>query len=186
MTPKEARSGLTQEKVRLLFHYDPETGVLTRIAAGHTSQRFIGETAGSINRTNGYVNVKIGTNNGFRAHRLIWLYVHGLWPQHDLDHINGIRHDNRLCNLREATRAQNVHNASCRKTSISGIKGVSWDNAKACWITQVYRPDGTKYLGCFESKEDAAKAYRLEAQKAFGAFARPARIEEQTSTGHMS
>ena len=85
--------------------------------------------------------------------------MHGVEPELEMDHINGNPTDNRLCNLRLATRAQNLVNTKARKNS-SGIKGVSWYAAGKKWRAQIKVNGKTHYLGAYSSKEEAAEKYQ--------------------------
>lgn len=151
-----AKTDLTAQRLRELLHYDPETGVFIWRMQAHKSRRKIGDRAGC-RGADGYV--VIGVDAGyFKAHRLAWLYCHGVWPAGDIDHMNGNRSDNRLCNLRDASRsmnAQNVHGAS--KRSKSGLLGVRKFGKK--WRTAIMIDGRVKHLGTFESAEIAHEAY---------------------------
>jgi len=102
---------ITAEYVRRRLQYDPETGVFIwkpRPIDKSWSTRFSGEVAGTI-KNNGYRQIRIdGVKYG--AARLAWLYVYGEWPKNEIDHINRVRDDDRLINLREATRTENCNN----------------------------------------------------------------------------
>ncbi len=101
----------------------------------------------------------------YLAHRLAWLWMTGDWPQ-EVDHINGLKHDNRWINLRMATRVQNMRNMHKRR-----LKGVSWDkrrNNYRCYLTQNGRQI---HLGIFSHESDAAACYNLHATYLFGSYA---------------
>jgi hypothetical protein len=104
---------------------------------------------------NGYVCIRID-NILYTAHRLAWLYVHGNWPAHQLDHINKNRSDNRLCNLREATNAENAQNRK-RSDNKTGYTGVNQENNK--WKAEIKLNYKTIRLGLFETPEEAYSAY---------------------------
>jgi hypothetical protein len=94
-TTKQAK--LTAERLRKRLRYDAETGLFTRrVGSGHAHA---GDMAGSVHST-GYVRICIDGGR-YTAHRLAWLYVHGVWPSGQIDHINRNRSDNRIANLRE-------------------------------------------------------------------------------------
>ena len=93
----------------------------------------------------------------YRLHRLIWLYHHGVWPKDQLDHINGVRDDNRIENLREDTRTQNKWNTKSRKNSSSSFKGVHKVGNR--WRARCCIKGKYTSLGCFETEIEAAKAY---------------------------
>lgn len=172
MTPKEARSGITQEEVQNLFHYDPETGIVTRrFTRGRHDRWKAGDRVGFVTKR-GYRCIGLGTNRPFQEHRIIWLYMTGSWPELEIDHINGDGTDNRWCNLRQATRANNLHNTKRHHDGASGIKGVI--RIGNAWVARLKRPDGSSYSKSFQLKDDAAKAYEQEARRVFGEFARVA------------
>lgn len=158
----------TQEQVRQRLHYDPETGLFTRVAAGAASQvRRIGKPAGTLNKATGYI--QFHACGGLRyAHRLAWIYVHGAIPEGArIDHANRQRHDNRLCNLRLATHADNLRNCKLRTDNTSGVKGVYFDAARGLWAAEI----ANRKLGRFPSREEAAAARREAARREYGAFA---------------
>jgi len=160
---------LDQQRARELLDYNSETGHLTwRVSRGGAAR--VGAVAGGVGN-DGYWRVAIDGKRFPAAHRVIWLIVYGRWPANELDHVNGDRTDNRLCNLREATRHQQMGNSKSRRNSRSGIKGVCW-----CKRTQQWRADievnGRHYfLGYFDRLDDAATAYQKSAVDCFGAFA---------------
>lgn len=144
---------LTQEYLRAHLHYNPETGIFTRIKENGTAH--IGDIAGTLSQT-GYIYISV-KGKGHRAHRLVWLYLYGKFPDRLIDHINGIRHDNRLCNLRECSKAENTVNSKIDKRNKLGFKGVrkSGNNfsARATIDYKEY------HLGNFKTKEEASDAY---------------------------
>ncbi|WVS23985.1 hypothetical protein QkW1_62 [Ralstonia phage QkW1] len=159
-------------RLRELFNYDPETGVLT-----HRAGRRAGLPAGCIDKSKrGYVRISIPTGNGryllLYAHRLVWQYVHGSEPALDLDHINGVRSDNRISNLREVSRSQNQWNYPTPKTNTSGAKGVR-ATTSGRWAAYIKQYGERIYLGTFVTIEQASAAYRDAEARLFGEFARP-------------
>lgn len=144
------KADLTQERLKQLLQYDPETGIFTWISPrkGVT----VGSVAGKIEK--GYVSIKIDQSY-YRAHRLAWLYVYGSFPEQELDHINRIRSDNRIVNLREASRSLNCANKA--STTSTGLKGVTRKNG--AFQAQIKRGGVNQYLGCFPSAEEAHAAY---------------------------
>lgn len=97
------------------------------------------------------------------VHRLAWFYVHGRWPTSDLDHINGNPLDNRICNLREATRSQNNWNAGLAKHNTSGVKGVCWRMDRNRWLAHltVSGKQISRYHKTFEEAVEARKQLEL-------------------------
>lgn len=113
---------LTHARVKELFDYDPETGELSYLKNRNGSQRSVTKRAGY--RSNqGYLDIKVD-GKSYRLHRVVWLWVHGYFPEGDLDHINRVRDDNRLSNLRESSRSCNVFNSKKRADSPALIRGV--------------------------------------------------------------
>lgn len=158
-------SSLTAEKLRGLLHYDQETGIFTRKV--RTSNRVkVGDTTGSLDG-NGYLLISI-LSRKHQAHRLAWLYVYGNWPEDQIDHINRIRADNRICNLRGVTHKQNGQNASKRSDNKSGHTGVSWYKCVSKWRAHIRHNQKDIHLGYFTDLEDAIAA-RKAAEKFYWA-----------------
>lgn len=160
---------ITQELLRKLFHYDPATGVFTRLVSTTQSVK-VGDTAGSLHHT-GYLHIQIN-DHIYGAHRLAWVYSYGEFPPNHLDHINGDRADNRLCNLRLATHFQNTKNAKKRVDNTSGFKGVSFFPTRGDWVARCQVDGKRTCVGHFKTPELAAEAYRSFAQEHHGEFFR--------------
>jgi hypothetical protein len=146
------QAALTVERLRELLHYDQETGIFT-----HISGNFAGKRAGS-RHPRGYVWIKIGRWS-YAAHRLAWVYVNGRWPNHEIDHRNGVRDANWIDNLRESSVGQNNQNTALYKNNKSGSIGVTWSKAAGRWRARIDVDGKQTHLGVFESKSDAAAAY---------------------------
>lgn len=148
------------------LHYDPKTGVFTwKVKRKGVNP---GDVAGSIG-IYGYRKIQLNKKT-YQAHRLAWFYVHGTWTQ--LDHINGIRDDNSLANLRPATQSQNCANRRRQTRTRSGFKGVY--KRKYGWEATVMRNGKSYYLGKFKTPMEAHAAYLVAAKKLHGEFARGA------------
>lgn len=103
----------------------------------------------------------------FQAHRAFWAIQYGEWPAGDIDHINGNRTDNRICNLRDVTHMENLRNSSIGVRNKSGVLGVYWGKDRNMWRAEI-SVDGERIkLGSFETLEDAVDA-RKEAEKFYG------------------
>lgn len=149
------RNDLTAEYLRKLLHYNPETGIFVwKIKPANCVQP--GAIAGSI-VTDGYLGISIKRVK-YAAHRLAWLYVHGEWPKDQLDHINGVRKDNRISNLRESTQAENMQNARHKRNGQFSL-GTSYHKAVKKWTATIKIKGDKKHLGCFSTQEEAHKAY---------------------------
>lgn len=155
----------TQDRIRELLDYDPCTGVFTwRISRGNRAAR---SKAGTLD-SNGYVYIAIDKKD-YVAHKLAWIYTNGDVGNRELDHINLQKNDNRITNLRVATRAQNCANSRIRSTNKSGYKGVKLERGR--WIARIKLPGQNKYLGSFKTPQDAHAAYVRAAQLVHGEFA---------------
>ncbi len=157
---------LTAERLRDLLNYDPTTGVFTWRAARCGVK--IGERAGTVDRL-GYRQIALSGKKHF-AHRLAWLYVHGMWPPKYIDHINHDTDDNRIANLRDASQSQNLCNARLSKANTSGVKGVSYDAANNRWRAYVCVGRSQQSLGRFDTLEAAQTARRNAAERMHGSL----------------
>ena len=159
---------LTQERLKELLSYDPETGVF-RWRAAHRGIR-AGAIAGSSNG-NGYRRIGVDSQKYF-SHRLAWLYVYGHFPVEELDHKFGDSQDNRVLYLREATSMQNHQNVKGHRDNSSGIKGVSWHHHTKKWLARIMANGKPTYLGIYPTKEEAKRIYDAKAKELFGEFRR--------------
>lgn len=170
-TKMELRSGITQQRLMEVLHYDPETGEWMW-AATLSARRVTGQAAGGITDA-GYRSIRVN-GNLFRAHRLAWLYMTGEWPAEQIDHVNGERSDNRWINLRAATEQQNKANTRVSANCKSGVKGVYWNRQRQKWQAKI-NPNRTQvHLGFFDDIDKAAEAYASAAKLYFGEFGRAA------------
>lgn len=147
-------SNLTVERVRQLLDYDPKTGrLVNRVSRGAAKA---GKPAGGY-ALNGYRAVAVDGKRYFE-HRLAWLYVHGVWPTGDIDHINGDRSDNRLSNIRDVPKKVNCQNLGGPKSHNQiGFLGVRRMRNK--FQARIVLDGKTSYLGTFATPEQAANAY---------------------------
>ncbi|MCC8367082.1 HNH endonuclease [Xenorhabdus sp. PB61.4] len=138
------------------YFYDPQIGIFYKRRGN-----------GSIGKSVGYYGKKYATLNvsgkSYLVHRLAWLYVHGTMPKHDIDHINGDTKDNRIENLREATRQQNSWNRSIATNNTSGYKGVSQCRQTQKWKAQIKHNNKIIVIGVYDSPEKASRDYESNA-----------------------
>ena len=139
---------LTQERLKELLDYDPATGVFVwKVPKARPVKA--GNKAG-YSESDGYISIQIDRKR-YKAHRLVWLHVYGRWPKEEIDHINRIRGDNRLENLREVTRQQQNFNV--------GAKGYSWNKRDRKWQSSIGFNGKLKNLGYYDTEEEASAAY---------------------------
>jgi hypothetical protein len=157
----------TPDELRAVMAYNPDTGVLTWIA--RTAARIaIGDSAGTVNGS-GYLQFQF-KGRQYQAHRVAWLLKTGEWPSKEIDHANGIRTDNRWCNLRQATDAQNVRNSGARSTNKLGIKGVRYHPKDKRFHARITHEGIRIYLGAFATPDEASEAYKAAARRLHGEF----------------
>lgn len=156
---------ITLSELKSTFMYDPEAGRFHWLRPWGPARK--GAEAGYPCR-DGYRRIGF-RGRDYAEHRLAWFYVHGEWPADQIDHINLVRTDNRISNLRQANRSQN--NSNVRVRSSSGFKGVQRDKCGRFKAGLTHRGKYI-YLGMFSSAEEAHRAYYEAAQKLHGAFAR--------------
>ena len=151
---------LTQDELKSLVHYNPDTGLFSWIKK--KPQGRYKENLGWITNK-GYIEICIAQKR-LKAHRWAWFYVHGELPD-QIDHMNGIKDDNKLCNLRVVTNKQNHENRGFQKNNTSGFKGVTKRGNK--FVAQITHNQKNIYIGIFESAELASNAYNKKAQEIF-------------------
>jgi len=142
------------------YHYDAETGLLYSRRTG----RPIGSKVGA-----GYLRVSLAGHT-YMVHRLAWLLVHGRWPAEQIDHINGIPDDNRLCNLREATAQQNLQSRPMHKRNQLGVKGVC--EVRGRYRAQLWTNGRFVLNKYFDTIDDASAAYLAKSREVFGEWHR--------------
>lgn len=176
------------EVLRQLLRYEPETGKLfwlprgaewfptndprgSQWSANRWNTRHAGTEALGTSNAIGY---KTGCLLGqsFSAHVVIWALVSGAWPTGDIDHINMDIKDNRLSNLRLASRAENMRNKRARRDNKSGLKGVTLHEKTGKWMAKITVNGRSFYLGLFLTPELAHAAYSEAALRLHGEFAR--------------
>jgi hypothetical protein len=175
----------TAERVRALFDYDPETGILTwkrrtpadfianRISPEANCRRwndqFAGKVAGSPTKL-GYLRAFLDGQSWY-VHHLAWIWMKGEWPP-EIDHENHNPSDNRIENLRVTDRSHNLANRLRSSKNTSGFKGVSYVPRLKKWRAMIMVRKRAIYLGLFDTPEEAHEAYLIAARAYFGAFAR--------------
>ena len=152
-------SDLDSKRLKELLDYNPETGIfIQKFGRG-------GKKAGTIagkKRKDGYIEISISPKR-YMAHRLAWLYMYDGWPNQMLDHINGIRNDNRISNLREVSNSENQQNKiKARKDSKSGFQCVIYKTSHKKWEAYITINRIKKHIGYFNSPEEAHFAYLLK------------------------
>jgi HNH endonuclease len=153
------------ELVRRLFTYDHANGALIWQEPMHRQVRVVkGQIAGYVNLYSRCIVIMLDGKN-YKAHRLIWLYVTGSWPVNCIDHINGDPYDNRFDNLRDVTHQVNLQNIrkASRQKKRSSLLGAFRNHNK--WMSRIKVNGKDKYLGNFETEEEAHAAYLAAKRK---------------------
>lgn len=145
------------------------------------SRAMPGMFAGSPN-SDGYLRVKIN-NVAFRVHRVIWLITYGEWPEGQIDHINGVRDDNRIENLRAVSVVGNQQNQHMRVDNTSGTTGVRLESG--AWTAKIRVRGKRLHLGRFKSLEEAAAA-RKSAELLYGFHPNHGRTDSERRNGAKS
>jgi hypothetical protein len=151
------------EEMRALLDYNPETGDLTWLPRCEAffkkrsdflgwNKRYSGKLAGCLDRQ-GYLRLKL-FGKMVAAHRIAWALTYNKWPDGEIDHINLIKDDNRIVNLRDVSRRENQRNTLMQSNNTSGHKGIYWNRRASKWEASLYG----KYVGIYESIEEAINA----------------------------
>lgn len=171
------RSTITPEICRQLVSYEPNTGKLWWLERGpewFTDQRsWASWNAKYAGREAFWVYTHDGYRKGlllrvsFRASRIAWAIAYGEWPNGEVDHINGVKDDNRICNLRDVVRQVNARNRTLRRDNKSGLTGIGVTEASGKWKASIRGFDKNILLGVYATRAEAIAA-RQAAQKILG------------------
>lgn len=153
---------LYQARLQKLVRYCPETGAFTSLVS-FLGGGIGGEVSGKID-SNGYRQLSLIAVPRCPAHLVAWIYVHGTPPRFEIDHINGDKLDNRIANLRDVPHAHNMQNRRrAHRNNGTGLLGVRKVGAR--YIAQITVTGRTRYLGKFDSAQEAHERYLQEKRK---------------------
>lgn len=160
---------ITKQQLKEQLSYDKDTGIFVRLKSMSNKTR-VGDVAGG-KETSGYIRISL-FGRTYKAHRLVWLYVYGVMPDGEIDHINLIKDDNRLCNLRQVSMEQNQWNRANRVDNKSGVKGVHFCKTWKKWIAAC-RVNGVRHhIGRFDDLKEAEVAVVSFRRTHHGEYAR--------------
>ena len=145
---------LTQKELKKNLYYNKNTGIFIWIK--NKNWKTIGNKKAGCKTNDGYITIGLNKKH-YLAHRLAWLYEFGYFPNQQIDHINRIKNDNRICNLRDVNNAINQRNTNIRKTNKSGYKGIFWNKQRKKWCSKItvnYKDIKIKF---FKDKNKAIK-----------------------------
>jgi hypothetical protein len=164
---------ITRERLQEVLSYDSELGVFIW-KKPNTNRLKPGDRAGAVDGK-GHIQMRVDGVQ-YSAHRLAWFWVHGEWPVEEIDHIDRNRSNNRISNLRQATKSQNRANTIAFSNNRSGFKGVHFcrGHLNKPWRALINHQGKRTHLGRFATPEEAHAAYAAAANQMFGEFARVA------------
>ena len=143
------------EQIKEYLSYNAETGIMTwRKSPGR--RRNEGAAAGTL-EVKGYIRIKLKGYKNY-AHRMAWFLYYGNWPEKDLDHINGIRDDNRIENLKEVSNRENSQNRVSHRNG--KLFGCYFHKQNKKWYAQIRINGKIKYIGLFNTEQEAHEAYK--------------------------
>jgi len=149
---------ITQQQLKEILRYDSSTGTFFWIKPATSHSRVIINGEAGSKHSRGYVHISV-YGKEYKAHRLAWLYVYGEWPKGEIDHINGVKDDNRISNLRDVDRTTNCQNLQgAYKTNKLDCLGVSKRGKKYFAQIQVNKKKLT--VGTFDTLKAANAAYQ--------------------------
>jgi len=166
------KESITQAELKELLSYDPETGVFRWLK----NQRGCRSTCGMAGMVAGHIRPDGRRTIGIQgrrylAARLAWFYTYGRWPEPTVDHKDGDYSNDRIDNLRELSFGGQVQNRGTQRNNKSGVTGVCWYKADACWRVRIKLNGKEKHIGYFKTL-DAAIAARREAEAELHPFRR--------------
>jgi len=160
---------ITQKRLHDLFTYREDGNLIWKVC--NSNRATIGKVAGYLN-DRGYLQARID-KKACGVHRLIFLYHHGyLTPGMEIDHIDGNPGNNRIDNLREVTRSQNLQNSKISSNNTSGVKCVFWDKKSKKWMVRIVANGKIKNLGRYITLEEAEALVKEAREKYHGEYGR--------------
>lgn len=169
MVTQRDKYSLTLEELRAVLDYDPDTGIFKWREASNIRKDIRGKLAGTI-QYDGYRCIRVKPYR-YYAQVLAWFYTWGKWPDHQVDHRDTNRDNNAIDNLRLASPIENGNNSRRSRRNTTGFKGVC--RYKDKWMAQCRVKGRKRYLGVFDTAEEAHAAYKVAALDGHGEFARP-------------
>lgn len=146
---------LSFEEAKYLFNYNEHTGIVTwQVRKANCIN--VGDSTGAYD-SSGYLRVYVNYKT-YAAHRIAWLLMTGKWPTEQIDHINGIRDDNRWANLREASSHENAKNQAIPRNNTSGVVGVSFYPPLGKYAAYIRVNGKKKHLGYFHTIKEAEQS----------------------------
>src|SRR5690554_1648894 len=172
-SPEELRQRLTYESEtgRLFWKERPLSDFKNSRLCNSWNKQFSGKEAFTADNGKGY-RCSFAFKTPMKAHRVAWAIYYGEWPRGHIDHINGVKSDNRISNLRIATISENQWNMPRKPDSHSGYKGVTWSKVRNMWRSRISVNGKSIWLGYHSTPEQAHAAYCEAAKKYHGEFAR--------------
>lgn len=161
---------LSADFVKSILRYDRESGEFVWIKGRGSAKT--GSVAGSPD-TDGYTSIGI-CGARYLAHRLAWLVEYGVWPEESIDHIDCVKTNNSIRNLRLADQSQNRCNVKLQRVNSTGFKGVHFNKNAKKFRSIIKARGATRFLGYFDTAEQAHDAYKAAAAEMHGEFARTA------------
>ena len=153
------RREMTQETLKQFVRYEPDSGFFYRIKSKKKTSVGL-----KIGHKDSYGYMQFTINGKFYlSHRMVWLYVYGFLPEKEIDHINGVRDDNRLSNLREASRAENNRNS--KRSRGGSLLGTFFEKNSKRYYSKITVNKKRIYLGCFKTEIEAHEAYLKKLQE---------------------
>lgn len=153
--------------LKMLLDYDPYTGEI-RWKISRSNVAKVGAIAGGISPSTGYIRLAVNKKS-LSGHRVAWALYYGEWPKGVIDHVNHVRTDNRISNLRDVTKQVNCINRKAAQSNKNGLPlGVFLDKRRNTFYSQIYVDGKSKYLGTFHTPEKASEAYLVERNRVIG------------------
>ena len=183
---QKALALVSVDQLRELLDYNAASGVLTwrqrdpRLFKSKRdcqawNTRYAGKPANHVH-TLGYVVVRL-LGRAYKGHRIAYAIYHGRWPKLQIDHINGVKTDNRISNLREVDNQTNAMNTKTHRHNTSGAPGVYWHKRDRKWVARIGTTKAGSFIGAFKSFEDAVAA-RKRAEQDLGYHPNHGRSQE--------